>query len=304
MGLISAAPSTYGDYYFTLWGLILTLIGTGLAALKTVVTNLIQTGGGGRLRLHPLDLLMRMSPLAFIQCVMYGWYTGELERVRKYGAREMTRTKALGLLINGIIAFGLNVVSFTANKKTSALTMSECREDRIGEFEGIASLIPSRLRLGLTAVAGKLAGTIYLAAPPILLTSLHYSNHLANVKQVLTCVTPLYPSMTDALLINLSRSFSSIVLAVIIFDLTVSVRPDPLYNLSLRDLLTHSSSCLHSQRTCSVSCSPSGVEPGTLSEADRCPRSRGLDWLWDSSSRPPSSIEYKEKQKKNRRQSF
>lgn len=117
--------STYGDYYFTMWGLILTLLGTALAALKTVVTNLIQTGGGGRLKLHPLDLLMRMSPLAFIQCVIYGWYTGELERVRKYGAREMTKTKAVGLLVNGIIAFGLNVVSFTANKKTSALTMSE-----------------------------------------------------------------------------------------------------------------------------------------------------------------------------------
>ena len=125
LSLSSIIFSTYGDYYFTLWGLILTLIGTGLAALKTVVTNQIQTGGGGRLRLHPLDLLMRMSPLAFIQCVMYAWYTGELERVRKYGAKEMTGTKAVGLLVNGVIAFGLNVVSFTANKKTSALTMSE-----------------------------------------------------------------------------------------------------------------------------------------------------------------------------------
>lgn len=60
---------------------------------------------------------MRMSPLAFIQCVVYGWYSGELERVRMYGALEMTRGKAMALLINGVIAFGLNIVSFTANKK-------------------------------------------------------------------------------------------------------------------------------------------------------------------------------------------
>ncbi len=60
---------------------------------------------------------MRMSPLAFIQCVIYAWYSGELERVRKYGATEMTRGKAIALLLNGIIAFGLNIVSFTANKK-------------------------------------------------------------------------------------------------------------------------------------------------------------------------------------------
>ncbi len=60
---------------------------------------------------------MRMSPLAFIQCVVYGYMSGELERVRKYGALEMTRGKAMALAVNGLIAFGLNIVSFTANKK-------------------------------------------------------------------------------------------------------------------------------------------------------------------------------------------
>lgn len=60
---------------------------------------------------------MRMSPLAFIQCVIYGLLTGELSRVQRYGALEMTRGKATALLLNGVIAFGLNIVSFTANKK-------------------------------------------------------------------------------------------------------------------------------------------------------------------------------------------
>ncbi|GHJ89458.1 hypothetical protein NliqN6_5860 [Naganishia liquefaciens] len=116
--------ATYGDYYFTAWGLILTLLGTFLAALKTVITNVIQTGGGGRLKLHPLDLLMRMSPLAFVQCVVYGLMSGELKRVQRYGALEMTRGKATALLLNGVIAFGLNIVSFTANKKAGPLTMT------------------------------------------------------------------------------------------------------------------------------------------------------------------------------------
>ncbi|ORY92767.1 triose-phosphate transporter family-domain-containing protein [Leucosporidium creatinivorum] len=113
--------ATYGDYSFTAWGFILTLIGTLLAALKTIVTNRVQVG---RLKLHPLDLLIRMSPLAFCQCVFFGWTSGELDRVRIYGATEMTQHKAIALAINGAIAFGLNVVSFTANKKTSALTMT------------------------------------------------------------------------------------------------------------------------------------------------------------------------------------
>ncbi|GAA6049615.1 hypothetical protein JCM3770_005036 [Rhodotorula araucariae] len=113
--------ATYGDYSFTPWGFILTLLGTFLAALKTIITNRVQVG---RLKLHPLDLLVRMSPLAFMQCVFFGWWSGELDRVREYGATEMTQRKAIALAMNGAIAFGLNVVSFTANKKTSALTMT------------------------------------------------------------------------------------------------------------------------------------------------------------------------------------
>ncbi|KAH9823072.1 triose-phosphate transporter family-domain-containing protein [Melampsora americana] len=113
--------STYGDYGWTTWGLVLTLLGTILASLKTVITNLIQVG---KLKLNPLDLLLRMSPLAFIQCVVWSYWTGEMSRVREFGAHEMDKKKAIALAINGVIAFGLNVVSFTANKKTSALTMT------------------------------------------------------------------------------------------------------------------------------------------------------------------------------------
>ncbi|CAH7690851.1 triose-phosphate transporter family-domain-containing protein [Phakopsora pachyrhizi] len=113
--------STYGDYGWTTTGLMLTLLGTILASVKTIVTNVIQVG---RLRLNPLDLLMRMSPLAFVQCVMYSYSSGEMARVREFGATRMDRTKVLALVFNGLIAFGLNVVSFTANKKTGALTMT------------------------------------------------------------------------------------------------------------------------------------------------------------------------------------
>lgn len=86
-----------------------------------MTTNIILVG---RLKLHPLDLLMRMSVLACAQCVVYAIVSGEAARMFAYAATEMTRGKTLALLINGILAFGLNVVSFTANKRTSALTMT------------------------------------------------------------------------------------------------------------------------------------------------------------------------------------
>ena len=113
--------ATAGDYYFTGLGFVLTLLGAFLAALKTVVTNRIQTG---RLKLSPLELLYRMSPLAFVQTLIYAYFTGEIDAVQKYAAEELGRRQVMILLVNGAIAFALNVISFTANKKTGALTMT------------------------------------------------------------------------------------------------------------------------------------------------------------------------------------
>lgn len=115
------AFATFGDYNYTAMGFFLTVLGTVLAALKTVVTNRVQVG---RLKLHPLDLLLRMSPLAFVQTLIYSYMTGEMAEVQEFYRTSFTWGLFFALLMNGVIAFFLNVVSFTANKKTSALTMT------------------------------------------------------------------------------------------------------------------------------------------------------------------------------------
>ncbi|KAF5352023.1 hypothetical protein D9758_009410 [Tetrapyrgos nigripes] len=149
--IMGVAIATYGDYYFTTWGLLLTLLGTLLAALKTIFTNVLQSPSkpltasqsqsshpsalllkisrfspttllsNARLQLHPLDLLNLLSPLAFIQCLILAQLTGEMGKVQVYFVQEMTRWKLFSLALNGCIAFGLNVVSFSANKKVGAL---------------------------------------------------------------------------------------------------------------------------------------------------------------------------------------
>ncbi|KAG0734725.1 hypothetical protein G6F57_010928 [Rhizopus arrhizus] len=119
--IAGVAFATFGDYNYTAMGFFLTVLGTVLAALKTVVTNRVQVG---RLKLHPLDLLLRMSPLAFVQTMLYSYLTGEMELVQEYYRTNMNFSVFCALLLNGVIAFFLNVVSFTANKKTSALTMT------------------------------------------------------------------------------------------------------------------------------------------------------------------------------------
>ena len=185
-------------------GLFLTLLGTLLAALKTIYTSVLQSSSKRqtplpatpnipvpatsrhrpappstlsvpqsswiryvrrflvppRLELHPLDLLTRMSPLAFVQCVLYAQLSGELDRLSRFGASYDSPTvthnstvpitagaghsgintlsdclqhyglggisflQAVILLMNGFIAFGLNVVSFSANGKVGALSMT------------------------------------------------------------------------------------------------------------------------------------------------------------------------------------
>ncbi|KAI5845111.1 triose-phosphate transporter family-domain-containing protein [Morchella snyderi] len=119
--VLGVALATFGDYYFTPLGFILTLLGAFLAALKTVVTNRIQTSG---LRLSPLELLFRMSPLALVQTLIYAYCTGEIERLGAYAGEHMGSRDVIILAVNGAIAFALNVISFTANKKTGALTMT------------------------------------------------------------------------------------------------------------------------------------------------------------------------------------
>ncbi|KAJ1946997.1 hypothetical protein GGF37_000774 [Kickxella alabastrina] len=121
--VVGVGVATYGDYGSTrVLGLVLTLAGTVLAAVKTVVTNGLLVGDLG-LDLEPLDLLYHLSPLALAQTTLWGLFSGEL------GAALRTEYPSLtGLLVtlavNGSVAFVLNIVSFTASRGTSALAMT------------------------------------------------------------------------------------------------------------------------------------------------------------------------------------
>jgi len=99
-----------------------------------------------RTRLPPLSslhLLYLLSPLAFVETTVIAHFSGELERVRAYSdlglwhlptsrltrgqptsVPGLSKTQVILLLMNGLMAFGLNVVSFTANRKVGALSMT------------------------------------------------------------------------------------------------------------------------------------------------------------------------------------
>ncbi|KAK3330725.1 TPT-domain-containing protein [Apodospora peruviana] len=121
--VLGVGLTTYGDYYFTTAGFILTLLGVILAVIKTVATNRIMTGA---LALSPLETLLRMSPLAFMQAAICAIISGELSDFRATHPEGPSRALVLVLLGNGFLAFMLNVSSFSTNKVAGALTMTVC----------------------------------------------------------------------------------------------------------------------------------------------------------------------------------
>jgi hypothetical protein len=83
----------------------------------------------GSLALPSIELLLRMSPLAAMQSLVYATLSGELRAFagtmyeREPGS---TMTTIIFLLGNGLLAFLLNVSSFQTNKVAGALAISVC----------------------------------------------------------------------------------------------------------------------------------------------------------------------------------
>lgn len=136
-GVTLATTEEFKDVNFTMVGLLLTLAGVVLAALKGVATNVLMVGP---LKMHPLQVISHMALPAAIQCFAYGVIAGELKSINalfsKLHYEAVTVEQSGGplsypvlamvskLAVNGGLAFVLNWVSFTANKQTSALTMT------------------------------------------------------------------------------------------------------------------------------------------------------------------------------------
>lgn len=123
--VLGAGLATAGDYQASLLGMLLTILGVFLACIKTVATNRLMTGP---LSLSPLELLLRLSPLAAIQCMGYAYLTGELHTLRRFSQLEggFSSGFTMAIFINACMAFALNIVSFQTNKMVGALAVTVC----------------------------------------------------------------------------------------------------------------------------------------------------------------------------------
>jgi hypothetical protein len=139
LGIVLTVFGEMGGFEFTTLGLSLTIFGVFLASLKGVVTNFLMVGG---FKMHPLELIAFVAPIASIQCLLTSIAVGESAIVyQQYRSAPFDGLLLMGLTANACLAFFLNWVSFSVNKETSALAMTVAGNVKQAASIGLAVII-------------------------------------------------------------------------------------------------------------------------------------------------------------------
>jgi len=117
--IAGVAATVWGDLSFGIGGLGLVMAGCFLSSLKGLMTQKTQIGSLG---LSSLDMLFYVSPFAAIELFLMAFALGEFPRVLE--DENIKKVTIIHLCVVGMIAFGLNVVSFRSAALMNPVTLN------------------------------------------------------------------------------------------------------------------------------------------------------------------------------------
>eukprot|EP01054_Gregarina_sp_Poly1_P000278 Gregarina_sp_Poly_1__277@NODE_1068_length_5192_cov_185_777756_g194_i1_p3_GENE_NODE_1068_length_5192_cov_185_777756_g194_i1NODE_1068_length_5192_cov_185_777756_g194_i1_p3_ORF_typecomplete_len395_score54_90TPT/PF03151_16/4_7e57UAA/PF08449_11/2_6e23Nuc_sug_transp/PF04142_15/2_9e05Nuc_sug_transp/PF04142_15/0_00052EamA/PF00892_20/2_5e06EamA/PF00892_20/0_029SLC35F/PF06027_12/2_9e03SLC35F/PF06027_12/2_9e06SLC35F/PF06027_12/0_24CRTlike/PF08627_10/7_7e06CRTlike/PF08627_10/9_7PUNUT/PF16913_5/0_1_NODE_1068 len=117
--IAGVAATVWGDLETTLYGGLIVAAGCAFSSLKGLMSQKAQIGAQG---LETFDLLRVVCPLAVVELLVLGSLNGEvLTLLREH---EFSKPMGLNLVLQGVLAFSLNFVSFKCAALKNPLTMN------------------------------------------------------------------------------------------------------------------------------------------------------------------------------------
>ena len=120
--VVGVAMACFGDMTYSAVGFVYTCGCVLLASIKVVAAGHMLTG---TLKLHPVDLLGHLAPLAMMQCMAFSLATGEIKDMMSsgLGLDQKGVYPLVVVVLSGVFSFSLNITSLMVNKLTSPLTL-------------------------------------------------------------------------------------------------------------------------------------------------------------------------------------
>lgn len=117
--IVGVAATVKGDLDFDAFGMTIVVLGCLLSSLKGLMTQKTQVGALG---LSSLDLLRYLCPLAILELLLLAFITGEFTKLS--GNADLSQMMIFHLVSLGVVAFGLNFVSFRSAALLNPLTLN------------------------------------------------------------------------------------------------------------------------------------------------------------------------------------